>query len=350
MSNEDSEKTLSDHFDEALKSYESICNCSEPTNSPEIQYRVKKCMNLLEDTTRLVSETGMFSSNESISEIATSHIKFLLLPALLGSLALKLTTSGDRTEIVQTAEVYFRDFLQRCKDYGLTDIQLPPALDEDETVAEKPTAGPCPGIDFIGMAQRRQTKIQQYHQQKELEAKLSMLKEEMSRNVDEEIKREYFISLVKSYVHKSFEDLECVMSEKEMLVKMAAMRSKAKNEGLPEVRNNVKTRPLVPIIITKNEIQKQVFGAGYPSLPTFTVQELYEQRIKDGVWSNPAETSARSLQGLCDPNAHLTKEREEMEEEKAIEEDDPETLARARMMDEFKDEVKRGSGNRYNRS
>lgn len=53
---------------------------------------------------------------------------------------------------------------------------------------------------------------------------------------------------------------------------------------------------------------------------------------------------------MCDPNAHLTKEREEMEEEKAIEEDDPETLARARMMDEFKDEVKRGSGNRYNRS
>jgi hypothetical protein len=27
-----------------------------------------------------------------------------------------------------------------------------------------------------------------------------------------------------------------------------------------------------------------VFGAGYPSLPTMTVQEFYEQRIKDGEW------------------------------------------------------------------
>ena len=42
-------------------------------------------------------------------------------------------------------------------------------------------------------------------------------------------------------------------------------------------------RPLMPVIITKDEVQKKVFGAGYPSLPTMTVQEFYEQRIHDGM-------------------------------------------------------------------
>lgn len=48
-----------------------------------------------------------------------------------------------------------------------------------------------------------------------------------------------------------------------------------------------------------------------------------------------------------------TKKQEEIEagiQETLIEQDDSEELARARAMDEYKDEFKRGWGNRYNRS
>lgn len=37
-----------------------------------------------------------------------------------------------------------------------------------------------------------------------------------------------------------------------------------------------------PILITKDAVQKKVFGAGYPSLPVMSVDELYEKRAKEG--------------------------------------------------------------------
>jgi len=77
------------------------------------QYRIIKCMKILEHTTQLVSAAGMFSNNETIEEIPTADVKYMLLPFMLGSLALKLTNNGNRLDVVKTAEVYFRDYLQR---------------------------------------------------------------------------------------------------------------------------------------------------------------------------------------------------------------------------------------------
>ena len=38
-----------------------------------------------------------------------------------------------------------------------------------------------------------------------------------------------------------------------------------------------------PFILVKSELQKQVFGAGYPSLPTMTLDEFYDQEMKRNV-------------------------------------------------------------------
>jgi len=70
-------------------------------------------MKILEHTTQLVSAAGMFSDNENIEEMPTTDIKYMLLPFMLGSLALKLTNNGNRLNVVKTSEVYFRDYLQR---------------------------------------------------------------------------------------------------------------------------------------------------------------------------------------------------------------------------------------------
>jgi len=70
-------------------------------------------MKILEHTTQLVSAAGMFSDNENIDEVPTADVKYMLLPFMLGSLALKLTNNGNRLDVVKTAEVYFRDYLQR---------------------------------------------------------------------------------------------------------------------------------------------------------------------------------------------------------------------------------------------
>ena len=46
-----------------------------------------------------------------------------------------------------------------------------------------------------------------------------------------------------------------------------------------------------PFIITKNDLQKKVLGAGYPSLPSMTVEEFYDQQVKDGVFPAPGWAS-----------------------------------------------------------
>ena len=46
--------------------------------------------------------------------------RYLLLPALLGDLTLQQDT-GERLDLLHRARVYFVDYLQRCKDYSITE-------------------------------------------------------------------------------------------------------------------------------------------------------------------------------------------------------------------------------------
>ena len=47
-------------------------------------------------------------------------------------------------------------------------------------------------------------------------------------------------------------------------------------------------RKLQPIIITKDKMQKEVYGLGYPSLPILSVDEFYEKRIEESWWKPPS--------------------------------------------------------------
>ena len=55
-----------------------------------------------------------------------------------------------------------------------------------------------------------------------------------------------------------------------------------------------------PFIITKDMIQKKVFGAGYPSLPTLTIEEFYEQKVQDGTFQIPGSGGYVSMIELQD--------------------------------------------------
>ena len=60
----------------------------------------------------------------------------------------------------------------------------------------------------------------------------------------------------------------------------------------------------------------------------------------------------KSLQdiGLGKIDENLEKDKEEEKKEREVKEDDPEALARDRSMDDYRDNHKRGWGNRANRS
>jgi len=141
-------------------------------------------------------------------------------------------------------------------------------------------------MDFSLMARRRAEKIKSYKEQKVMESQLQLLKEQNdSESVDDELKRKYIVSLLKYNVGKALEEIDSLQAE------MRILHYKLKHEDkdnpdqakLQKLNKFIKPKPLMPIIITKNEFQKQVFGAGYPSLPTMTVEEFCQKRINDGM-------------------------------------------------------------------
>ncbi|XP_063221086.1 immunoglobulin-binding protein 1 [Bacillus rossius redtenbacheri] len=344
MSNSNDEtKKLSDMFDEGLDAFNSISNTEEPTNSSGIQVRIRKTMALLEDATRLVSLIDMFSPNETIEDVATENIKYFLLPALLGTLSLKMCVE-DRLEVVNTAEVYFMDFLQRCNAYGITNLRIPEKGEAEDSPSQPQQQS------LVAMVETRNSKIRRYTEKKELEEQLKILRKSDTFATDEDTKRKYFLAMVKSFALDAIDELDSIKKEKPLVEYMSNLKKEGRSE--PEKPKRYPHKPLKPIIITRDEMQKKVFGTGYPSIPTMTLEEFYEKRVQDGDFPNPLAMRSRTLQDVASAEAtpELRAEQEAEEKEERIESDDPEELRRAREFDEFKDEHRRGEGNRMNRS
>ncbi|CAG9761656.1 unnamed protein product [Ceutorhynchus assimilis] len=341
MASEDQQSTQTLHtvFHEGLNLYNYVLTTQEATNGPEVQRAIQKAIELLEHATRLVSLADIFSKNETIDELATNHIQYLLLPALLGVLTGK-RTSRDRKELIDVAEIYFKDFLQRTNNYQLSNYEF---NESSEPVASSMGSELSQISNSISV---RAGKIQKLREHEKLKEDLKNLKKNVeNEHADEDIKRNYFLTMVKVFIHDTIMELESIKMERPILEHAATVQPN-KN------KTKFKREPLKPIIITKDAVQKAIYGAGYPSLPILTIEEFYEKRVADGIFPGPNTQKPVSLQET-NPEGVLKNDPEEQEAEdleNKVEEDDEENLARMRAKDEFKDEHRRGWGNRMNRS
>ncbi|KAI5630723.1 TAP42-like family domain-containing protein [Phthorimaea operculella] len=331
------EETLKELYDSAMKLYDIIENGKEATNSDPVQMSIKSAISKFEKCTNLVSISGMFAANESIEELPTETLQYLLLPALLGSLTLKLC-GGPRMDTISLAEIYFKDFLQRCKDYGVTDVEVPPPVCEQQQGEKARTEQ----AKIANMVLTREAKIKRYKEAKELKEKLGTLAKALANpNVDDSTKREYFLTLLNSYVNQALDELSSIEQEKPILEYMA-------KHGDVKPKENVRPpAPLKPVIITRDAVQKAVFGAGYPAIPSLTIEEFYDKRVREGLFPGSCtsipNTTIQSTE--VDPD-----EAEQIRKEQQEETDDPEARERQQKMDEYKDDHRRGWGNRHNRS
>lgn len=329
------EVSLKEIFDEAMKLYDKIENGNEATNSDPVQMTIKLAISRFEKATNLVSLSGMFSKNETLEELPTETLQYLLLPALLGTLSLKLC-SKSRKDVINVADIYFKDFLQRCKDYGVTDVEVPQTTNNENSIRPRNEQE-----KIASMVQTREAKINRYKEMKELKDKLATLSKAMSSpNVDDDTKREYFTTLLLNYVNQALDEINSIEQERPILEYMAKHAGEAKS-------NKARAPPLKPVIITRDAVQKAVFGAGYPSLPTLSIEEFYDKRVRDGLFPSAGTNIPHTTIQTAEADAD---EAEEVRKEQLVENDDSEELARQRNMDEYKDDHRRGWGNRYNRS
>ena len=50
--------------------------------------------------------------------------------------------------------------------------------------------------------------------------------------------------------------------------------------GIHRNNKHAVKRPLKPIIITRDAIQKEIFGMGYKNVPVMSIEEFYEDRAR----------------------------------------------------------------------
>ncbi|NXS52596.1 IGBP1 protein, partial [Brachypteracias leptosomus] len=320
--------------------WEEVETGTEPSSAaPAVQDKVRRGLDALQRAAAMVAQLDLFSENEELEEIASADLKYLLLPALLGALTLKQVDLSRRLEHLESARAHFWRFLKLCRSYGLGTFQLPPASASpagDEDAGSPSPRGPTGAQpSLVSMALSRQAKIERYNQKKELENRLASIRTFVeSGQADEDQTREFYILQIQKWINTSLEEIESIDQEMVILRSRGTVKQAS---AAPHGPSRQARAPLKPFILTRDAAQAKVFGAGYPGLPTMTVDEWYEQRGRQGVLS-----AQRAPAGITD------EELQKRQQEKKEEEDDEEALQKARSWDDWKDTHPRGYGNRQN--
>ncbi|CAF0892146.1 unnamed protein product [Didymodactylos carnosus] len=292
-----------------------------------------------------LDEIHLFSDNEELDEVATNELRYFLLYALIGWLY-EYKPPTDRNENKRFDDVklsikYSVKYLNLCKNYGL--IKSVPNED----------------IDNIGGSTKelnREELVTRLREKKRLESLIKtlmdLIKTDKTR-VDDETKRQLYVSQIKWWIQQLEYDINILKDEGMMLMHRKELslnqnQTQNKDYSTTSVKNvnNNQTGPF--ILTTKEHLYAQaVGGKGYPSLPTMTVEEFHDQLIKNGhmkITNDQQQGSAFSMPPSTNKIA------EELEKEHLSEIDDTQHRRDINQLDEYKDDNPRGSGNRYNRS
>ncbi|CAG8812668.1 807_t:CDS:2, partial [Racocetra persica] len=195
---------------------------------------------------KLVDELDLFSSNETVDDINSTDLKFILVYAYLGDLMTKLI-GVNRLEILNNAK--------------------------DKKFVEEHSNGIVKDL-----AKKREEKIERYKREKETKAKLEMLQQQLISTKDddkEDINREYILTLINLFIQKSIEQLLLIKQEIDLLNQMRMMESGQGSSVEMKDDTRIETvqrnhngpllsrdgRPLRPFVITnqREAIKEQVF-------------------------------------------------------------------------------------------
>ncbi|KAL4229001.1 Immunoglobulin (CD79A) binding protein 1 [Mactra antiquata] len=332
-------KNLPETFSEILEFYDKVENC-DSTSSDATQGFVYHACEACKKAISMVNQLDVFSKNEEISEVTTSHLRYMLLPAFMGYFVMK-NNHRSRLNVVTDSKEFYTDYLKMCNDYGVTNYQVPKSNSEDsEQTTSKSSKITKPGKtsttqgDIRNMAVCRNSKIQRYKEQKDLDKRLTELKDKVE-NADDDVQRDYYLTLIKKWVNTAIDELDSIQMEMELL-KMMEQRKGDKSTSPPK-SEKPKTPSVRPFIITKDSLQKQVYGLGYPAFPTMTIEEFFDKKVEEGTLH--AHTGGHSMEDWAkDPEKDkILQEEETTEKEIRLENDDPDELRKAREWDEYKD-------------
>ena len=137
----------------------------------------------------------------------------MIYPALLASLLskIKYNPKDRQNNLLKTASFYLK-FLKITKDYSFHNFTIPNLLVVLASANDMPrfqNGEKNLDRDLIKCAYERNEKIRRFKEQKEFERQLEVMKETCKKeHVDEEKKREFYMTFVKYWVNRSIEEIK----------------------------------------------------------------------------------------------------------------------------------------------
>eukprot|EP01134_Creolimax_fragrantissima_P008379 CFRG8379T1 len=293
------------------------------------QAAAENAIQLLLKAVQKIRSESVFSPNESLDEIDAESLKYLLTPVYIGSLALKIMDRETRLRNLTAAEEYVVTFLKQCNLLGLL------SKEDKEVMLNKPPTD---------AEAKRQATIKRYKDTKQAKAHLETLTNHIAStstadgSSDSQLSRNHVLALISVWIHRTCGDLSMLREEKNMLAHMEKIREENGGE-LPPMPKVTSKPAFKPFLLTKEMVK--VFGAGYPSKPTMTIEQAAEREHMLGMHGScgghdtvmPTDTVP-----VGEDDTFAGREAEDVDTYKK------------RGWDAYTDETPKGSGNRYNKS
>ncbi|PAA68803.1 hypothetical protein BOX15_Mlig018017g2 [Macrostomum lignano] len=344
--------SLSAIFSELMSIYESL---EGGGSTASVGDPIDRGLELCGRAQSIVGLLGLFSSNEQLDDVPTNELKYLLLPGIAGFLWSQRRTGGPaaRPDSLVRCLGQLADFLRLAGLYGVPgaprigDAEVGEADEQKLAALVTEDSG-----DGRSMAQPdRAKKIERLRRRKELEKQLTELRPQVERpHVDEEDKRNFYLKLLERWVIVATEEAAAAKAELPLARMMASRGAEGQQQPPPQPPQPKSGRPPVgTFVLTRSALEARVFGAGYPSLPAYSVDEWIDAQIESGVFPSPEEAAAAAREAPA-PVGGPTPESaaaERAARDAAEDADDPQALGRLRAWDDWKDFNRRGDGNRY---
>uniref|UniRef100_A0A915MGL4 Uncharacterized protein n=1 Tax=Meloidogyne javanica TaxID=6303 RepID=A0A915MGL4_MELJA len=236
--------------------------------------KLKNCIERLQLVSRTVESLSLFSTNDQVEELPTTSLRYLLVPAYFAYVLQEINVEiGKRPVYLKSAKASYREFLQNLLTYGLINFKLPWINgDEDTTKIELKKES------FEDLSAKRQQKISRLRQMEQLENTLEKLRIEERRDDDDAAKREVIFVLLRLWSIRAVKELDTIDDELRLLEQASSCVAEESTSNMSHVEQTAK---FTPFILTRTEQQKKVFGLGYPSIPTVSVDECFDYMMSN---------------------------------------------------------------------
>lgn len=355
MANDD--RSLRTVYDEAEQKRTTIEN-SFNSNSSTFQEKLLSAIELYEQCSRIADRISLFSPNESLEDISSADLQYLLLNYRIAELVLRIN-NRERKGNLQRAQKSYERYLTQLDNYDMlskSDASL------FEQYQEAPTTFST--VSTSDAAARRDIKVKRFKEEKALKQKLEYLQRNRSiLQNDDNTYRDLQLANIAFYTHQTFQSLESIALELHILSLAPPSPPPDALQRTPDARENSgrsgetyserldaplsqlsagvrgplldnKGKPLRPFTLTskRQEFRNGVFRPDH-NLPTMTIDEYLEEERRRG--------------GIIDGGGPQSEIKPQVDEDD-MDLADRETM-KAREWDEYVEANPKGSGNTLNR-